>query len=55
MRKICKLEVKNDFVVKGVHFEGVKKLQQFLQQLKKPPHLEQKKFFLLTILSLYLD
>ena len=39
MRKVCKLEVKNDSVVKGVHFEGVKKIGNIADLIKKATYL----------------
>ena len=47
MRKICKLEVKNDFVVKGVHFEGVKKITTISSAIKKATALGAEEIFLI--------
>ena len=46
MRKICKLEVKNDFVVKGVHFEGVKKISTISSAIKKATSKGAEEIFL---------
>ena len=35
LRKICKIEIKNDHVVKGVQFEGVKKICSISDAIKK--------------------
>ena len=47
MRKICKLEVKNNFVVKGVHFEGVKKIATISSAIKKATSLGAEEIFLI--------
>ena len=35
LRKICKIEIKNDHVVKGFQFEGVKKISSISEAIKK--------------------
>ncbi|EGV27993.1 histidine biosynthesis protein [Thiorhodococcus drewsii AZ1] len=43
MRKICRLEIKNDVVVKGVKFEGVKKVGTFAAAMEccEANHIEE--------------
>jgi len=46
MRKICKIEVKNDNVVKGIHFEGVKKICSISEAISKATSRGAEEIFL---------
>ena len=46
LRRICKIEVKNDHVVKGIQFEGVKKITSIEEAIKKATSRGAEEIFL---------
>lgn len=46
LRKICKIEIKNQFVVKGIQLEGVKKISTIESAIKKATNLGAEEIFL---------
>ena len=46
IRKICKIEIKNEFVVKGIQLEGVKKISTIENAIKKATLLGAEEIFL---------
>ena len=46
LRKICKIEIKNNFVVKGIQLEGVKKVSNIQDAVKKATLLGAEEIFL---------
>ena len=46
LRRICKIEIKNDYVVKGIQFEGVKKICSIEEAIQKATQKEAEEIFL---------
>jgi len=46
LRKICKIEIKNEFVVKGIQLEGVRKISTIESAIKKATGLGAEEIFL---------
>ena len=51
LRKICKIEIKNDQVVKGIQFEGVKKICSINDAIQIATAKGAEEIFLIDTLS----